>query len=428
MIRGALVALFRFVMRLYFRRIERLGPAPDAGVRGRVICANHYNALIDPVVVITEAECEVAPIAKSTLWSIVGLGWLLDAAGAVPIVRRKDAPDKDAAANDAAFARIAAHLAGGGNVLIFPEGVSHSASRLAPVKRGAARMMEAAAALGGVAPTYQACALEFDAADLFRSRCLVVWGPVRALADVPGTGDARVRATTAAIEADLAALLVEGDTHDQRRLICRVAELVAHDLGDASLAAWSEVGRQVEEASKLLRARGDAAVARVDAAVTRYYDALARAGVRDVQLARGRTLVPRVSPARWVRRVLLAPLALAGVILYALPYRYPRHAARKVTPDTVSTIKLGAGLVVFPLWAIALAIVAWISLPAWAAALATAVIVASPFAALRWLDWRDLRARSLSEADTARLAALRAEAVAAIDATRDRFEKSTPAG
>src|SRR5204862_2027279 len=94
-VRGVLVSAFRRLMRLYFREIERVGVAPAADTRGRVIVSNHTNALIDPILVLTDAACEISPIAKSTLWSIPGLRWLLDRAGAVPIARRKDNPDKD---------------------------------------------------------------------------------------------------------------------------------------------------------------------------------------------------------------------------------------------------------------------------------------------------------------------------------------------
>ncbi|HEV7554277.1 MAG TPA: 1-acyl-sn-glycerol-3-phosphate acyltransferase, partial [Kofleriaceae bacterium] len=184
--RRTLVATFRRIIRLYFRDIERVGETPTADTRGRVFVSNHYNALIDPILVLTDAPCEISPVAKSTLWDVPGLRWLLDRAGAVPIIRRKDAPAKDAAANDVAFDRIASHLAGGGNILIFPEGTSHSEPQLAPLKTGAARMLLAAEQHGSSELTFQAAALEFDARDDFRSRCLVLWGPVRRFADIPG--------------------------------------------------------------------------------------------------------------------------------------------------------------------------------------------------------------------------------------------------
>src|SRR6266480_2003198 len=115
-LRRGLLGTFRQIIRLYFRDIERVGEPPAADTRGRVFVSNHHNALIDPILVLTDAACEISPIAKSTLWSIPGLRWLLDRAGAVPIVRRKDTPDKDAAKNTEIFERIATHLGGGGNI------------------------------------------------------------------------------------------------------------------------------------------------------------------------------------------------------------------------------------------------------------------------------------------------------------------------
>jgi 1-acyl-sn-glycerol-3-phosphate acyltransferase len=192
-VRDLLVVTFRRLMRLYFREIERVGEPPGPDTRGRMVVSNHTNGLIDPILVITDAACALAPVAKSTLWGVPGLRWLLDRAGAVPIVRRKDAPDKDGASNAEVFDRTAEHLAQGGNLLIFPEDVSHSEPQLVPLRSGAARMLAAAEERGGVAPTFQACALEFDARTDFRSRCLILWGPVRRLADVPGAGEERIR-------------------------------------------------------------------------------------------------------------------------------------------------------------------------------------------------------------------------------------------
>ena len=52
-LRSALVSTFRRLMRLYFRDIERIGTPPPSDTRGRVFVANHTNALIDPVLVLT---------------------------------------------------------------------------------------------------------------------------------------------------------------------------------------------------------------------------------------------------------------------------------------------------------------------------------------------------------------------------------------
>ena len=422
MIRRALVATFRSIIRLYFRDIERIGTPPDAATGGRVFVSNHHNALIDPILVLTDAACEISPVAKSTLWNIPGLRWLLDGAGAVPIVRRKDAPDKDASANAEAFDRIAGHLADGGNILIFPEGTSHSEPKLAPLRSGAARMLVAAADRGAEAPTFQAVALEFDQRDTFRSRCLVLWGPVRTLDAMPGDGEDRVHAITEQMAQDLGELLVEGDTHDRRRLVARVAEMLANDAGDATLGGWSSIGRQVELAESTLRDADPELVAHVAGRVDAYYQELARLGLVDAQLAAARAAVHKPS-RRWLGRAALAPLALPGIALYAIPYFIPRMVARSQDADAVSSVKLGTALLVYPLWAAGLVTLSFVVIPPPLSLLAAGVVIASPFAALRWLDayWGRMPAHEATPDELAQLGRLRIAARAAIDEARNKL-------
>jgi glycerol-3-phosphate O-acyltransferase / dihydroxyacetone phosphate acyltransferase len=421
-LRRALIGTFRKIVRLYFREVERVGTPPAADTRGRVFVANHHNALIDPILVLTDAACDISPIAKSTLWNVPGLRWLLDHAGAVPIVRRKDSPDKAQGANDETFEKIAEHLAGGGNILIFPEGTSHSEPHLAPLRTGAARMLAAAEARRGVPLTFQAVALEFDARDDFRSRSLVLWGPVRALVDVTGAGEARVTAITEQMDADLRELLVEGESHDERLLVARIAEMLANDAGDASLSGWNTIGRQVEQAGRVLKHAAPSVVAHVERHVSAYYAELARFGLADAQLAVARAAVTKPK-SRWLRRAALAPLAVPGFALYAIPYFIPRMIARRADRDAVSTMKLGAALVVYPLWAAGLVSLSFVMLPPPLSLGAAAVAIASPFAALSWLDayWNRTPEHAATPADLAQLARLRITARTAIDEARTRL-------
>lgn len=421
-LRGGLVRVFRRIMRLYFRRIERVGQTPTADTQSRVFVSNHFNALIDPILVLTDAPCDISPIAKSTLWSIPGLRWLLDSSGAVPIVRRKDEPGKEAGTNSEVFEKIAAHLARGGNILIFPEGTSHNQPQLAPLRTGAARMLTAGANAGADA-TFQAVALEFDAPEDFRSRALILWGPVRRYDDVPGDSEEeRVRAVTAQMDADLRSLLVEGSTHDERRLIARIAEMLANDAGDDSLTGWNSIGRQVELAGQTLRAIDHTAVAFVQSRVDAYYAELERLGVRDAQVAGGSRPEADSRRSRRLRRFLLAPLALPGFALYAIPYFIPRLVARRADADSVSTVKLGVALLVYPIWMGGLVVGSLILLPPPVSFAAAAVAIASPFAALSWLDaWWERDSHVPTADELAGLARLRIAARTAIDDARTKL-------
>jgi 1-acyl-sn-glycerol-3-phosphate acyltransferase len=442
-LRRVLVGLFRRIIGIYFREIEVTGNLPGADVGGRIFVSNHVNAIVDPILVLTTAPCPISPVAKSTLWKIPGLRALLTSVDAVPIVRRKDDPTKEAASNDAVFDRVAAWLEGGGNILIFPEGVSHSEPRLVEVKTGAARMLARAREKGARGLTFQAVALEFDARDIFRSRALLLYGPVRQVDDFGLEGHELVTRMTAELRQDLSDLLVEGATWPDRLLIARVAEMLAHEGGDRSLSGWSSIGRQVKAARKALATLDEATVQRIAAAVDRYYARLGEEGLTDANVAIGGITAELRSPGkppeegsagpsaigtalRAAGLIALVPLALVGAVLYRIPYQVPRIAARLVDEaDEVSTYKLGAGLVVFPLWAAGLITAAFLVLPLPLAILGAAIAVTSPFAALYWLDVGPGIRRSLRLAARAtRIDALkkeRAEVLALVQRERERL-------
>lgn len=376
---------------IYFREIETTGDVPGRDVRGRLFVSNHSNALIDPILLLTTTGCPISPVAKSTLWSVPGLRFLLDAAGAVPLVRRRDVPEKSVEDNEAVFDRVADWLAGGGNILIFPEGTSHSFPKLLEVRTGPARMLVRAKERGGRGLTLQSVGLEFDAKDEFRSRALLVYGPVRELDAVSLEGDALVAAVTERIRADLSDVLVEGPTHEERLLIARVAEMLANERGDSSLAGWSGAGRRVEAAHETLASVDAGTLVNVANAVDRYYALLGAEGLIDANVAKAEDAPSsRALAGKVVRRgvlALLMPLALLGLVLYRLPYQVPRLvASRAREPDMVSTFKLGAGLAVFPLWSALLVAATFLLFPPQVAAVVSLAVLVSPFVALAWLD------------------------------------------
>lgn len=453
-VRAALRFLFRRVVSVYFRDVEIAGDVPHPGTGGRLFAANHVNALVDPILVLTQAPCAISPVAKSTLWKIPGLEWLLDAAGAVPIVRKRDDPTKTAKDNDAVFERVGAHLATRGNILIFPEGTSHNEPHLLSLRTGAGRMLARAKESGGAGLTFQAVALEFDERDVFRSRSLVLFGPVRAVDDVAALepGDALAQAITDAIEDDLSELLVEGSTWEERVLLVRAAEMLAN--GDpsagpvgarASLAQLNELGRRIAEARRVLHASAPDVVTAIETRASAYWKALEDAQASDElvvrfarriqQAAAGETVdvEPSVAPERvaWgAVRVLTLPLASIGMVLYWIPYQLPREVTRRLRGDAdmASTYKLGVGLLVHPLWAALLVALAFARLPTPLAVVAMVVVVTCPFAALPWLDRWDrvaarLRLLAPGEDRRARLVALatdRAAVMAELEAARLR--------
>ncbi|MFO0739393.1 MAG: 1-acyl-sn-glycerol-3-phosphate acyltransferase [Labilithrix sp.] len=403
--RTALLLLFRRIARIYFREIEVAGDVPAHDVGGRLFGANHVNGLVDPILVLTQAPCVISPVAKSTLWKIPGLRFLLDAVSAVPIVRRRDVPGKSESDNEAVFSRVARHLNTGGNILIFPEGTSHNEPHLLDLRSGAGRMLARAqseqADVETRALTFQSVALEFDERDVFRSRALVLFGPVRRLAELPGKDLASE--ITELMREDLSELLVEGSTWEERVLVVRVAEMFANDAEDLSLENMNRVGRRIEQARRVLSQMSLEEVKEIEDRLRAYGRKLDLEETSDDRVARVAHGRPRLdfAPDRALRAALMVltlPLAAFAAVAYWLPYQLPRFVTKKLNedPDTSSTYKLGVGLVVYPLWAaIAIAIAFWRLPSTGYALLATAVLLTSPFAALAWLDrWDRLGARA----------------------------------
>jgi 1-acyl-sn-glycerol-3-phosphate acyltransferase len=441
-IRSAILLVFRRIARIYFREIEVAGDVPSASTGGRLFAANHVNGLVDPILVLTQTPCGISPVAKSTLWSIPGLKWLLESVEAVPIVRRRDVPGKSESDNEAVFARVASHLAEGGNILIFPEGTSHNEPHLLSLRSGAGRMLGRASAEPGAAGlTFQAVALEFDDREVFRSRSLVLFGAVRRVSDMPGVDLAKE--ITDVIQADLSELLVEGSTWEERITIVRVAEMFAKEADDGSLEHRNRVGRRIENARRILSKSAPDEVRAIEERLRAYVARLDAEETSDEAVARvARGTASGLDEGRALRAaamIVTLPVALLAVLIYWLPYQLPRFVTRKLKgdPDVSSTYKLGVGLVVYPVWATAAIVLAFLRLPSIELGLlATLVILACPFAALAWLDrWDRLSTRMSMLAPSeerrerlAELAVVRSSLLQELRALSEKLEDAAAGG
>ncbi|MXY55607.1 MAG: hypothetical protein F4Y41_04290, partial [Gammaproteobacteria bacterium] len=139
------IRLLSLVASTFYRRIEVVG-LENVPPRGAVIFAgNHPNALIDGLLLASLADrSPIHFLGNAKLWGFPLLSGLLEALGAIPVLRREEhGGDAD---NRSAFARVDDILLGGGCVAIFPEGMSHTDRHLVPLKKGSAIMSLHAAA------------------------------------------------------------------------------------------------------------------------------------------------------------------------------------------------------------------------------------------------------------------------------------------
>jgi len=439
-------ALVRFLLGLFYRRIDVVGAdrVPERG--GLVVAANHHNSVVDAMLLIAVLPRHLRTLANAPLFSNPLVGPFLRLLGALPVHRRQEAGN-DPARNAALFSATTATLRGGGAIAIFPEGRTQPEPVLMELRTGAARMLlaatteEAPASPGGVGggappPTSAAEAgsqaepitllpvgLLFDRPGTFREgRALVLVGaPVptaqaRALAasDAP---ERAARALTDDLTRALRALIVEADDRVTLRLLATAEELWREEGGDvpadaAGRLAWLQ---RAMRTYRTLLERDRLRVEGFRRDLEAFVAELDRLELAPADLAR----VP--TPARLAGRALrqtagllvLTPLALFGVVLHAVPYRLTGFLVRRLarTDEEEATDKIAAGLLLFPLtWALE-TWGAWRLGGPWTAAALAVALLPAGFLALAWQEriarlGRDLRVLTRRRRDPELLARL----------------------
>ena len=176
----AAVSFVRWVLRVFFRKMEVTGieNVPEEG--GGLVISWHPNALIDAALILIFFPQKIVFGARHGLFSWPLLGRLMRALGTVPVYRRQDFPggDDDArrTANQKSLDALASALAGGAFCALFPEGDSHDEPAPTELKTGAARLYYRAKALAATdapPPVIIPVGLHYDKKRVFGSSALV---------------------------------------------------------------------------------------------------------------------------------------------------------------------------------------------------------------------------------------------------------------
>jgi 1-acyl-sn-glycerol-3-phosphate acyltransferase len=385
----------RFWLWFFFKDIEVVRVALVPATGPVLLCINHPNNLIDSLVVGAVLPRKVHYLATAALFRNPLVGRFLAACGAIPVYRRQDDPDK-MDRNVDAFAACFRALEQGRLVGIYPEGTTHSESRVQRIKTGAARIALDYAAAGRGAPlTLIPVGITFAARKAFRGHVRVSFGepiPLAPYTPVYRDEPARaIEALTTTIQWAMEAEIVNVGRPEREGLIRAVDEIYRSDLIRALQEERGLGTRQIDH-MRLSRTIADAAahfeerdperVARLWEAVQKYRALLAAYRVRD-QAVRARAERP-AARARlrhsWEASMGL-PLFAYALVVNGLPYLLPRWLARRTARKETdyATTRLLASIVAFPLfWAIETWIVWRLLGPAWTLAFALSL----PFSGL----------------------------------------------
>lgn len=392
-------ALARLLARVFYGRLDVVGVEHVPAHGPLIVVANHQNGLVDPMLLMATLPRRLVPLAKEPLFHSPLFAPLLKMAGAIPVRRRQDEPGAaaDPARNAAMFASARQALQDDRAILIFPEGVSQPEPRLMPLRSGAARL---ALGAGVDAPlTILPVGLVFDDPGSFRSgRALITVGAP--LVVEPGGREAteqNVHALTADFDAAVRRLIVDARDRETYRLL-RLADRIwsgdASAEGDAAERAARL--RQLMRAHDFLASAASGRLAALRRDLEEYARDLAAAGVAGGALVGRYTtgMVLRYALREGVALALAYPLGVWGTAVHGIPYQLIALVVRiaRPAPDTEATVKMTAGLVLYPVAWIAEGWLVWRLGGPWALAIFAVSLLPTGVLALTWRDrWERVR-------------------------------------
>ncbi|HEX7785413.1 MAG TPA: lysophospholipid acyltransferase family protein [Methylomirabilota bacterium] len=359
----------RFWLWFFFKHIEaaRTDRVPADGPV--LLCINHPNNLIDSLLVGAVLDRKVHYLATAALFRNPLVARFLTACGAIPVYRKQDDPAR-MDRNIEAFAACFRTLEQGGLIGIYPEGTTHSESRVQRIKTGAARIaLEYEAGGRGRPLALVPVGLNFEARKSFGGHVRVSFGepiPLPAYAAAYRRDPVRaVEALTTAIQQGMEAEVLHVARPEREELIRAVAQIYAGDLirelqRERGLATRQidplRLSRTIADAVAHFERREPARVEQLWAAVLRYRAMLAAYQVRDQAVrahagaTRGRARLRR----SWEASLGL-PVFAYGLLVNGLPYLLPRWLAHRTARKETdyATTRLLASVFAFPLfWAL----------------------------------------------------------------------------
>lgn len=368
------VFIFSAALRLFFRRIETVNKEVVPENDAVIFVMNHPNGLIDPALVFVALPRKISFLAKSTLFKMPVISWLLRTVEALPLYRKVDAGE-DVSKNKRTFELCESLLRSGGAIALFPEGVSHNSPKMMPLKTGASRIALGAASVGEkplnlkIVPV----GLFYTSKTTFRSEALLHFGepfevfPTQLDSENQPPREA-VKDITNKIEKSLKEVTLNAENEIELERANRAEELFSSvseglnfekSLAERFVFLKEYVSKPFEEKYTLNRENKP-----LEDRIERYENKLRELNIEPENLSlteHSFWYVFRYFFLRLYLILLFSPLSLIGAVLHFPAYQLCKFLADRNThhgvDDIVSTVKILAAMVFMPATWLILAIV-----------------------------------------------------------------------
>ncbi|MCA8832934.1 lysophospholipid acyltransferase family protein [Hymenobacter pini] len=360
--------LVQVALRVFFRQLEVRHPERLQQPGPLLICSNHPNTLMDPLVAAVNRRQPIAFLAKSTFFQNPILRAIMESGNSIPIYRRQDVdsgaekltPAQLEAMNEKIFGRCYDYFDKGGTIMIFPEGTSVQERRLRPLKTGAARIALGAEARHDFRLGLRILPMGINYFDpsRFRSDVFVDVAEPIAVAEYADQyrqdPEAAADALTEEIRRCMEQRLVITRTDEEDELVTQVERTFGQHLiqdDEETLYDNFQLSRTLLKAVRYFEQHDAGRLGDAREKLHAYHQELQQLRLTDDALETRGPAGNRLSRAvsAGVRLVLGAPLYLYGLINNYLPYKIPSLVARRATNDVefVAPIMLVVGMITF---------------------------------------------------------------------------------
>ncbi|KAJ3537296.1 hypothetical protein NMY22_g5648 [Coprinellus aureogranulatus] len=335
---------FRLILNSFYGSIvvENAHYIPQTG-KPCILCSNHSNSVIDAPLVSVSVPMNRRKLirftAKASLFGKKTFSsWLIQAAGTIPIQRRKDNAD-GSADNAAAMESLMDALEAGDAICLFPEGISRYHPEIAPLKTGVARMVSDALGRNRDDPEFEVHRQHF------RSDVLVTWNKPMIFSVknnpelLPPVDFARVREVTQDLQERIRSGILEAPTWDHIRN-AKVAARIYAPLGTLMPLGeyvrlsrrFADVFANAERAEpSTLTQEEKHSIVQLCKDLKAYQDELVSLGVKDDRVRKPlrRPVIIYRMAIRLLWSLVLLVICLPGLVLWAPVFITSRVAVHK---------------------------------------------------------------------------------------------------